>query len=272
MTIDANQVLATNTVKAKDKNKIVPEMNWTFGGTYLTKGQLAILDMLIHNNWERPIYFAFTVPNSNFLGLDNYLFNEGFALRLAPKVKGKIPGDSPLGETEVVNTEEMYTNLMTKFDWGSIKTAPYLDPESQKMVFLSVNKFTELAKNLIFEGKIDSARKVIKRCTEVLPIRTTYDSNFALSKYEIVSLMYQLGLKKDATDLLKQSEALITQELDYHESITASKENLAGRDIQLNLFVLSQFVEMTKLYGEPALNKELDAKMKSYEGRFGMSR
>jgi hypothetical protein len=36
--------------------------------------------------------------------------------------------------------------------------------------------------------------------------------------------------------------------------------------------VLSQFVEMTKLYGEPALNKELDAKMKSYEGRFGMSR
>jgi len=272
MAVDAKQVLATKTVSQKESGKIVPEMSWTFSGTYLTKGQLAILDMLIHNNWERPIYFAFTVPNSNFLGLDNYLFNEGFALRLAPKTKGKIPGDSPLGETEVVNTDEMYTNLMTKFEWGTIKSAPYLDPESQKMVFLSVNKFTELAKNLIHEGKIDSARKVIKHCMEVLPITTTYDSNFALSKYEIVSLMYQLGLKQDATNLLKQSESLITQELDYHESIIAKKENLAGRDIQLNLFVLSQFVEMTKLYGELALNKELNTKMKSYEAKFGVSR
>jgi hypothetical protein len=84
--------------------------------------------------------------------------------------------------------------------------------------------------------------------------------------------MYQLGLKQDATNLLKQSETLITQELDYHESISASKENLAGRDIQLNLFVLSQFIEMTKLYGEPALNKELNTKMKSYEAKFVMTR
>jgi hypothetical protein len=272
MTIDANQVLTTKTVSTKDSSKIVPEMTWSFSGNYLTKGQLAILDMLIHNNWQRPIYFAFTVPNSNFLGLDNYLFNEGFALRLAPKLKSKIPGDSPLGETEAVNTDEMYTNLMTKFDWGSIKKTPYLDPESSKMVFLSVNKFTELAKNLIFEGKIDSARKVVKHCTDVLPITTIYDANFALSKYEIVSLMYQLGLKQDATKLLKQSEELINKELEYHVSITASKENLGGRDIQLNLFVLSQFVEMTKQYGEPQLNKQLEAKMKSYESKFGMSR
>lgn len=272
LTIDPAKVLANNTVDKDEANKIVPAMEWTFPGNYLTKGQLAILDMLVHNKWERPIYFAFTVPNSNFLGLDNYLFNEGFALRLEPKTKTKIPSSSPLGDTETVNTKEMYTNLMTKFDWGTIKTSPYLDPESQKMVFLSVSKFTDLAKNLIFEGKTDSARNVVKECMKVLPIYTTYDSNFALSKYELVSLMYELGMKTDATKLLKQSEKLITQELDYHYSIIQGKENLGSRDIQLNLFVLSQFVEMTKQYGETALNKELERKMKNYETKFGMSR
>jgi hypothetical protein len=247
-------------------------MEWSFSNGYLTKGQLAILDMLLHNNWERPIYFAFTVPNSNFMGLDKYLFNEGFALRLIPKIKDKIPSDSPINETEAVNTDVMYTNLMTKFNWDNLKTAKYLDPESQKMIFLSVNKFNELAKNLIFEGKIDSARKVMKQCLNVIPVKTTYDPNFALGKYEMIGIMYQIGMKNEANDLLKQSTTLICEELDYHQSLIQNKENLGSRDIQLNLFVLTQFDEMTRKYGETALNREVSSKLKVYESQFGMTR
>ncbi|TKB96356.1 glycosyltransferase family 117 protein [Pedobacter cryophilus] len=272
LTVDPFQLLKTNTITKEEGFKIVKEMEWSFSNGYLTKGQLAILDMLLHNNWERPIYFAFTVPNSNFMGLDKYLFNEGFALRLIPKIKDKIPSDSPINETEAVNTDVMYTNLMTKFNWDNLKTAKYLDPESQKMVFLSVNKFNELAKNLIFEGKVDSARKVMKQCLNVIPVKTTYDPNFALGKYEMISIMYQIGMKNEANDLLKQSTTLICEELDYHQSLIQNKENLGSRDIQLNLFVLTQFDEMTKKYGETALNKEVSSKLKVYESQFGMTR
>lgn len=272
LAIDPLQLLKTNTIKKEDGYKIVKEMEWSFSNGYLTKGQLAILDMLLHNNWERPIYFAFTVPNSNFMGLDKYLFNEGFALRLIPKIKDKIPSDSPINETEAVNTDVMYTNLMTKFNWDNLKTAKYLDPESQKMIFLSVNKFNELAKNLIFEGKIDSARKVMKQCLDVIPVKTTYDPNFALGKYEMIGIMYQIGMKNEANDLLKQSTTLICEELDYHQSLIQNKENLGSRDIQLNLFVLTQFDEMTRKYGETALNREVSSKLKVYESQFGMTR
>ena len=247
-------------------------MQWKFAGNYLTKGQLAILDMLLTNHWKRPIYFAFTVPGSNLMGLDNYLFNEGFALRLAPKVKGSIPSDSPLGDTEIVNSDEMYDNMMHKFVWGNIKHANYLDPESEKMVFLSVNKFTELAKNLIHENKLDSARSALKECLKVIPFKTTYDSNFALSKYEMVSLLYKLGMKQDANDMVKQTTALVTEELNYRYSVMQTKENLAGRDIQLNLFVLNQFNELTKQYGEPVLNKEIGTKLSDFERKFGMNK
>jgi hypothetical protein len=272
LAIDPLQLLKTNTIKKEDGYKIVKEMEWSFSNGYLTKGQLAILDMLLHNNWERPIYFAFTVPNSNFMGLDKYLFNEGFALRLIPKIKDKIPSDSPINETEAVNTDVMYTNLMTKFNWDNLKTAKYLDPESQKMIFLSVNKFNELAKNLIFEGKIDSARKVMKQCLNVIPVKTTYDPNFALGKYEMIGIMYQIGMKNEANDLLQQSTTLICEELDYHQSLIQNKENLGSRDIQLNLFVLTQFDEMTRKYGETALNREVSSKLKVYESQFGMTR
>jgi hypothetical protein len=267
--IDLQQLIKTKTISIEDQSRAVKEMEWTFNGSYITKGQLAMLDMLLHNNWERPIYFAFTVPNSNFLGLDKYLFNEGFALRLIPKVKSEIPSDSPLGETEEVNTTAMYQNLMNNFIWANIKNSKYLDPESQKMVFLSVNKFNELAKNLIFEGKLDSARNVMIECLKVLPIAHIYDPNFALSKYEIISLLYQLGMKNKANDLLKQSANLITQELDYHYNLMQQKENLGNRDIQLNLFVLSQFELMTKKYSEPKLHTEIEAKLKDFDAKFG---
>ena len=269
LNVDLQQLIKTKTISQEDLGKAVSEMDWTYNGAYLTKGQLAILDILIHNNWERPIYFAFTVPSSNFLGLDNYLFNEGFALRLIPKIKAKIPSDSPLGETEQVNTSAMYQNLMTRFTWANVKNAKYLDPESLKMVFLSVNKFNELAKNLIFEGKIDSARNVMKACLKVMPITTTFDPNFSLSKYEMISLFYQLGMKKEANDLLTQSAKLVTQELNYHYSLIQKKENLANRDIQLNLFVLSQFEEMTKKYGETKLHTEMEAQLKDFDTKFG---
>ena len=272
MEINPQEVLSTGTVKPVNKDKIVSEMQWKFAGNYLTKGQLAILDMLLTNHWKRPIYFAFTVPGSNLMGLDNYLFNEGFALRLAPKVKGSIPSDSPLGDTEIVNSDEMYDNMMHKFVWGNIKHANYLDPESEKMVFLSVNKFTELAKNLIHENKLDSARSALKECLKVIPFKTTYDSNFALSKYEMVSLLYKLGMKQDANDMVKQTTALVTEELNYRYSVMQTKENLAGRDIQLNLFVLNQFNELTKQYGEPVLNKEIGTKLSDFERKFGMNK
>ena len=271
LNVDVQQLLKTKTISANEVNKVVPYMEWTFANSYLTKGQLAILDILIHNNWERPIYFAFTVPSSNFIGLDNYLFNDGFALRLIPKVKAKLPADSPINETEAVNSDKMYTNLMTKFEWGNLKTIPYLDIESQKMVFLSTNKFNELAKNLIFEGKADSAKNVMKKCLDVLPFKTIYDPNFALGKYETISILYQLGMKNEANDLLKQTFGLVNEELNYHYSLIQNKENLANREIQLAMFVLSQFDVMTKKYGEPQLNQEVSKKLKDYEVKFGMN-
>src|SRR5690606_24481685 len=205
-------------------------------------------------------------------GLDKYLFNEGFALRLLPKVKRKITENNPISDTEEVNTEVMYTNLMKNFNWANMKTASYLDPESTKMVFLSVNKFNELARNLIYEGKIDSARNVMEECLKVLPITTTYDSNFALGKYEIVDILYQLGMKQQASGLLKQTKNLIAGELKYHYSLIKNSENLGMRDIQLGLFVLAQFNEITKEHGETQLNKEVDLTLREYEKKFGMSR
>lgn len=269
MDVDINQLIKTNTINSKDSSSVIKQMVWQLPGSYVSKGQIAILDILLHNNWERPIYFAFTVPSSNFMGLDNYLFNEGFALRLIPKKKIEIGEDSPLGRTDMVNSDEMFENLTKKFVWGNMKNASYLDQESSKMVFLSTNKFTELAKNLISEGKTEKAREAIDYCLKVLPIYTTYESNFALSKYELIGLMYQLGMKNQANTLTKQTLSLISEELDYNYNLSKNKENLNSRQIQLGLFVLNELKKLTNQFAEPVLNKSISDKLRDYQSKFG---
>ncbi len=272
LAVDSSQLLASKTISKQDLKYAVKNLEWTISGNYVSKGQIAFLDILLHNNWKRPIYFAFTVPSSNFMGLDNYLFNEGFALRLIPKTRNELKEESPLGKTEVVNTDIMYQNIMNNFVWGNLKNAPYLDPESSKMVYLSVGKFTELAKNLINEGKLTEAKKVVNYCFEVLPITTTYDSHFALSKYELIHIMYQLGMNKKATDLLNQTVGLIDEDLNYQYLINKNKENLNTRQIQLGLFVISEFVKFSKQYNQPELNKTLTSKLAAYDSKFGVGK
>jgi hypothetical protein len=94
------------------------------------KTGLAVLDILAANNWERPVYFAITVPSGEYLGLDDYFQNEGMAYRLVPiKKNGKD------GFTGHVDTEIMYRNMMEVFKWGNINDpGVYLDETNLRMV------------------------------------------------------------------------------------------------------------------------------------------
>ena len=47
------------------------------------KGDLAIMDMLSTNKWERPVYFSTTVPSTQYKGLEKYFVQEGLAYRIS---------------------------------------------------------------------------------------------------------------------------------------------------------------------------------------------
>lgn len=65
-------------------NDIEDSIYFRIRGSYLLKDQIAILDMLAHNEWKRPIYFAVNMPGNSYVGLDDYLQLEGLAYRLVP--------------------------------------------------------------------------------------------------------------------------------------------------------------------------------------------
>ena len=136
------------------QNKIVSEIKWQLKGNGLYKNKLMVLDILANFNWERPIYFATTVGQDNFMGLEKYFQLEGLTYRLVPYI-----AQSPDRQPGVVHTEKMYQRLTKDFVWGGYNNPDtYFDETNTRMVLNFRNSYSRLAESLM--QKQDTARAV----------------------------------------------------------------------------------------------------------------
>ena len=153
--VDAEQALKAGVVNAEHRDLIQPSINLDLRrmGSGMTASQLMSFDIIassIAQGWNRPCYFAMTVPNSYYLGLDPYLRLTGLAYQVTPIVNDKNRGD--IG----VSTDIMYDNVVNKFLWGGLdKATPssiYLDETVSRMVTTMRSALLDLASNLSNEG------------------------------------------------------------------------------------------------------------------------
>lgn len=265
LTINPEDVIKTGTVKASDASKITPVMEWKFNKSYVTKGTLAMLDILVHNNWKRPIYFASTVPSDQFNGLDNYLYTEGLAMRLLP-----LKTDSASSRGDLVNTDILYHNMYTKFKWGNVKNASYLDPQSSDDISIFNNVFNTTISGLIKEGKIADAKKVVARYFEVMPERF-YGMRSMMGVYFLAENLYTLGDTNKANMLIEKSADYIQKELTYLADVSKSKNRfVGGQNVQLGLQFLNQMVKTTAEKKQTKLSQKLAQQFQGLESRFSV--
>ncbi len=165
--VDSAKVIASGTVKPEDASKIVPYIDIKLKGNSILKSQLIVLDILAHNNWERPIYFV-TGYHNDALGLEEYFQLEGLAYRLVP-IKSQNKSWVDYGR---IDTDILYNNIMNKFVWGGANN-PKVNLDYNHIRTLIVVKarlnYARLAKALASEGKNEKAVEVLNRCLEVLP-------------------------------------------------------------------------------------------------------
>jgi hypothetical protein len=265
LTVNADDVVKYGVVPASKRDSIAPVMEWKYPSNYVTKDNLAMIDILAHNNWKRPVYFAITVGNENMMGLQKYLYKEGFAYHLMP-----LKADTAAKDAEKTNTMVMYNHVMNDFKWGNLKNARYLDHESTTMFYpLLIRLFGNLAQSLIQEGHPDLAAKVIAKYDEVLP--DIYpEMEEALIKNYIGQLAFQLNNNVLGTKVFKSIENYLVDQLNYNAYLLQEKngEGMSQRDVQYGVSVLNDMVETTAKFHQDALHKELEAKFNDYKVKF----
>lgn len=267
LTINPQDLIKSGQVDASQASRIDSVMKWTFPGNYLTKGNLAMFDMLVQNNWKRPIYFTSTVPTRQFNGLDNYLYTEGLAKRLLP-FKIQTDENGELIQRELVNTEDSYNNIMTKFKWGNLKNSRNLDNQSTDDINILSNMFNAVIEELIIEGKTEKAKKLVDKYFEVLPLKH-YTMRSAMGKYFLAENLYKLKDNKRANELIKLNKDFIVKEVTYLADVSNSKNRLVGsQNIQIGMSFLANMARIANEYGETALADDLQKTYNSLENRF----
>ncbi|PTT03344.1 DUF2723 domain-containing protein [Pedobacter sp. HMWF019] len=265
LTVNPAEVISTGTVNAADAGKIVPALEWKYNKGYVTKGTLAMFDILAHNQWKRPIYFASTVPSEQFNGLDNYLYTEGLAMRLLP-----LKADSAASSRQdLVNTPVLYNNIMNKFKWGNIKTATYLDQQSSDDVSIFANLFNTSVSSLIKEGKIDEAKKIVEKYYQVMPDKF-YGMRSMMGTYFMAENLYILGETARANALIEKSATYIQKELTYLADVSESKNRfVGGQNVQLGMSFLNQMAHTAEQHKQTKLSQNLKNQFSALESRFG---
>jgi hypothetical protein len=265
--ISANpdDVLKNGVISPDQKNMLADSIRFKYTSNYVMKDNLAMLDILAHNNWKRPICFTVTVGGENMIGLQPYLYKEGFVYHLMPLK----PDTSARDQLDKVNTMVMYDNVMNKFKFGNFKHARYLDHESTTMFYpVMMSTFLDLAQNLIKTGHPDLALKVMHKYDEVMP-DLDIDIRIADSKYFLAQTAYQLHDEVLGGKFVTSIDNYLTDQLDYNYNLLQNNYGaLNPRDIGFSLQLINSMADMTKNSHQVALTAKLQAQVKDYQAKF----
>lgn len=263
LSVDVDHLVDTQTIRQEQKSDAVKEMHWTFNRSYATKADLLIYDIIVSNNWERPVYFASSVSGDTYVGLDDYLYLEGYAYRLLPLQKKGEQRD----KTQKTNTAVMYDNIMNNFDYSGFKKARYLDVESRRVLQSTWQMHNTLAFNLLEAGKVEKAKTLLHKSIDSLPV-TNYSIADTLQKLSTVQNLYASHMEHVGNDLSTDTAEYIRAHLRYIASLRTDKQHAYREDLEIGLYVLEVLGNLTKTYHQTTVSERIQRMLGDFHETF----
>ena len=258
ITVDKNKVLETGTVKPEDADKIVDRVNIHIDKNVIGKSEMAVLNMIAANNWERPIYIDHSLVYTGNIYFLDYLQFEGLAYRFVP-IRTPRQGIS----TGRIDTDILYDNVMNKFVWGNVNDPNiHMDEYNKKQINIMQARymFARLSEALNQEGKKEQAIEVIDKMFELFPndiIPYTFDSFPALEQY------YRAGANEKANEVVRIMAKNSLDLINYYVSLPENLAMQVETDQNRQISNLRNLVIITRNYQQEELTKEIDGELQA---------
>jgi Protein O-mannosyl-transferase TMEM260-like len=229
--VDTAKVLSNGTVKQYFKDRILSPMIWEYSDADMYKGDLAMMDLLSTNNWNRPVYISTTVPSDQYKGLEKFFVQEGLAYRIVP-IKIDLPEK---GEFGMIDPVVMYDNLMNKFTWGNAGDPKvYLDENNRRMFSNFKRIFASLGRDLVLRGDTVKAIEVARKGLGIVPAQKLPNDFFSIGLAEV---LIRAGKKEEGVKLLNDILDYSRGYLEY--AISLRPEDRFGLDYPMGISMQS---------------------------------
>ena len=237
------------------------------GADYITKDDLAVLDVIASNINDRPIYFATTSQNKKLLGLNDYMSFEGLGLRIVPiKTKSYQSNETyrnSIYDSGKVNTDVLYDNVMDKFAWGNfdkydlfVNNSYGAEVQSHRIIMMRA------ALQMIEEEKLDKAVALTDKYFESFPnINFPYTGQLEPFLRVYASASANDKFKKEAIVLAQN----LREEMIFYDSIG---EDVIKSSYEYDYYIavrgVSDLLRLTQQIGDTAFLQEINGLIGDY--------
>ncbi|WP_167604979.1 DUF2723 domain-containing protein [Maribellus sediminis] len=258
ITVDKQKALDSGTVKPEDADLIADRISFKINKSMIGKSEMAVLNMIAANNWERPIYIDHSLLYTGNIHFLDWLQFEGLAYRFVPI---RTPKQGIMSGR--IDADILYDNVMNKYVWGNVNDPDiHMDEYNRKQINIMQTRymFARLAEALVQKGENEKAIEVIDKLFELFPdsvIPLTFDSFPAVEQY------YRAGAIDKANEIVrilaKNSLGMLNYYTSLPEKLAATIEGDQNREISQ----MRNLIIITRNYKQDELNKELDEQLQA---------
>jgi hypothetical protein len=260
--IDPARALSSGLVNATD-SVIATKIPVVIDKQYITKDQLAVLDILMSNIYDRAIYFSVTCQDSKLMNLNDYTQMEGLGLRVIP-VKTPSEEDFYIYGSGRVDVDKVHDRVVNKWRWGGFdKYRTFVDNsfgasvQAQKMIIWRA------AEEMLAEGKNQEAIDITDAYFKGFP-----NMNFP---YDARTLPHiNIYIRAGAMDKAKEHIRILAQvSKDYMEFFNSLDEDDLksgfNLDYRLTSSAISEILKVSKNLKDDAFAQEMESLLGQYQ-------
>ncbi len=238
--VDKEKVLASGIIPEGMEDLVVDQMQLRLIGGGLEKKDLALIDLLVTNNWERPIYVNHTSLSQFKVDLNPYAIQEGNTSRI-------LPLRNPNPRADFVNADLSYENLVNKCSYRGLDDPTiYYSEDYRNFVLNHRSAFNSVGQALIDKGDLEKARKLLLfSITKMADKAVPYDHTAA----ETVNLLFQVGEKEKAIEIAN----IVGERADEMAAYLIGKGYGLTLELRKNIYVLGDLQSTLLENGESDL-------------------
>lgn len=229
---------------------------------YITKDQLAVLDVIMSNLYDRPVYFSVTCQESKLLNLQDYTQMEGLGLRIVP-VQTPSQQEFYIYGSGRVDLDRVYERTTKKWKWGNFdKKRLYVDN--------SYGASVQAQKMVMWRG----AEKMLEagRKQEAIEITDAYFTGFPHMNFPYdarvlphINIYVRAGAFDKAKTHLRTLANEMAEYMAFYDSI--DEDDLKSgfmMDYRLTTNVISEMLKLSKTLNDDAFAKEMESLLGPY--------
>lgn len=200
-----------------------------FGDTKAVRMQdIVVRDIIMTNQWKRPIYFAVTCSPDSKIGLDDYLWFEGLAWRFEPKKVSQQDQGVNLGhlEANLFNEPQGFSKTPQRgYKWrGLADPSVFFDENTTRLTINYRSAFINLA---LYESNVaqDTAKGIaaLNRMEEIMP-RSKIPMGWELESF-VASIFFRLHQMDKFNQLADEIEPVCRQLIESGQVNMSSYNN-----------------------------------------------